>query len=114
MSQSRTEAAVDAFITARRTGRHMATLPPGSAPHDLAEAHALQDATVAKLGERVSGWKVALGKDREVMRGIIVGSRMLRSPASLPASDVPMLGVEGEIAFLFDRDLPPRNSDYSI
>jgi 2-keto-4-pentenoate hydratase len=114
MSQSRHEAAIDALIGARRTGRRIATLPLGSAPRDLAEAHALQDATVTKLGERVAGWKVAFGKDREVMRGIIVGSRILRSPASLPASDVPMLGVEGEIAFLFDRDLPPRNSDYSI
>jgi len=113
MPRSRNAAAIDALITARRTGRRIAALPLGSEPRELAEAHALQDATVAKLDERIAGWKVAFGKDREVMRGIIVGSRMLASPASLPASEVPMLGVEGEIAFVFNRDLPPRSTDYS-
>ncbi len=72
----------------------------------------MQDAMVERLGERVAGWKVAINKDG-VMRGVIVGSRMLRSPASIAAADVPLLGIEGEIAFRFDRDLLPRSSDYS-
>ena len=42
------------------------------------------------------------------MRGIILGSRMLASPASLPAADMLPLGIEAEIAFLFDRGLKPR------
>jgi len=105
--------AIDALITARRSGTRIASLPAGSHPGNLNEAHALQDATVAKLGERIAGWKVAVTKDGEVLRGVIVGSRMLKSPASLPAADVPLLGIEGEIAFLFDRDLPPRGTDYS-
>lgn len=72
----------------------------------------MQDAMVAKLGERVAGWKVAINKDG-VMRGAIVGSRLLQSPASIPAADVKLLGIEGEIAFRFDRDLFPREKDYS-
>lgn len=71
----------------------------------------MQDALVAKLGESVAGWKVAIAKDG-LMRGVIVASRLLASPASIPAADVPLLGIEGEIAFRFDRDLPPRGGDY--
>ena len=111
MQPDKMDTAVDALVGARRTGTRIASLP--SHPADLAEALALQDAVIAKLGERVAGWKVAIAKDGGVMRGVIIGSRMLRSPAALPAADVPLLGVEAEIAFLFDRALPPRGNDYS-
>jgi 2-keto-4-pentenoate hydratase len=112
MTVIRSDAAIDALITARRSRILLAGLPEGSQPSSLAEAHAMQDAMVAKLGERVAGWKVAINKDG-VMRGVILGSRLLQSPASIPAADVPLLGVEGEVAFRFDRDLFPRGNDYS-
>jgi 2-keto-4-pentenoate hydratase len=112
MTKPLSNAAIDALIAARRSRTPLAALPQGSQPQDLAEAHAMQDAMVAKLGERVAGWKVAINQ-HGVMRGVIVGSRLLRSPASIPAADVPLLGIEGEIAFRFDRDLFPRGQDYS-
>jgi 2-keto-4-pentenoate hydratase len=106
-------AAIEALAAARRSGVRIASLPNGSHPADLAEALAVQDAIVARLSERVAGWKVAVNMDGEVMRGAIIGSRMFQSPASLPAVEVPLLGIEGEIGFLFDRDLPPRGTEYS-
>lgn len=105
-------AAVAALIQARRSRTRIAALPPGSSPSTLAEAHAAQDATVAALGDRVAGWKVAITPQREVMRGVILGSRLLPSPASIPAADVPLLGIEAEIGFLFARPLPPRAAAY--
>ena len=35
------------------------------------------------------------------------------SPARIPAAEVPQCGVEGEVAFVFRRDLPPRAAPYS-
>jgi 2-keto-4-pentenoate hydratase len=112
MTVIKSDAAINALIAARRTRTPLAALPDGSQPSSLVEAHAMQDAMVAKLGERVAGWKVAINKDG-VMRGVIVGSRLLHSPAAIPAADVKLLGIEGEIAFRFDRDLFPRGTDYS-
>jgi 2-keto-4-pentenoate hydratase len=101
------------FATARRSGIRIGALPETARPAGLAEAHAIQDATSAALGDPVAGWKVAITPAGEVMRGAILASRMLASPAALRASLVPMLGIEAEIAFRFDRDLPPREADYS-
>lgn len=107
------EDAVQALVQARRTGHRLVALPAAAIPADLAEAHAVQDATVAALGDAVAGWKVAISPQGEVMRGVILRSRLLESPAALPARDVPLLGIEGEIAFRFDRDLPRREAPYT-
>ncbi len=88
------------------------SLPDAAHPRTLAEAHAIQDALVAALDQSVAGWKVSVGKDGEVMRGVILGSRLLQSPAELPATQVPLRGIEAEIGFRFDRDMPPRDHDY--
>ena len=107
------EEAVRIFAEARRSSVRIAALPASARPADLAEAHAIQDATATALGDPVSGWKVAITPAGEVMRGAIFRSRMLASPAVLPASVVPLLGIEAEIAFRFERDLPPREAEYS-
>ncbi|MGH7210641.1 MAG: 2-keto-4-pentenoate hydratase [Acetobacteraceae bacterium] len=104
--------AVDALVAARRSGKRIAALRAGSRPADIAAAHAIQDATVPALGEHVAGWKVAVSA-QGVMRGVILGSRMRPSPAELPAADLLPLGIEAEIAFRFDRDLPARPTDYA-
>lgn len=106
------DTAVALLVAARRTGAWLEALPPEAQPADLAEAHAIQDATVAALGDSVAGWKVAYYQGH-VMRGVILGSCLLDSPATIPARQVPLLGLEGEIGFRFDRDLPPRDRDYT-
>jgi 2-keto-4-pentenoate hydratase len=112
MTQQAIEAAVGLFVAARRTGAWIESLPDSAKPADLAQAHAVQDATVTALGDSIAGWKVAIGSG-DVMRGVILRSRLLESPAVLDAKTVPLLGIEAEIAFQFDRDLPPRDHDYS-
>ncbi|HEV2677349.1 MAG TPA: fumarylacetoacetate hydrolase family protein [Aliidongia sp.] len=111
MSQQTIDAAVKLLVAARRTGDWLEALPPEAKPADLAEAHAIQDATAAALGDTIAGWKVALPQG-QVTRGIILGSCLLESPATKQASQVPLLGIEGEIGFRFDRALPSRDQEY--
>lgn len=110
MDGSAVESAARALADARRSGRLLVALP--ARPQTVADAHAIQDATVAALGEAIAGWKVSVA-DGEVMRGALIASRVLPSPARMRAADVPMLGLEAEIAFRLDRDLPPREKPYS-
>lgn len=112
MNQTAIEQAAAVIADAARHARRIDSLPDAARPRTIAEAHAIQDALVAALNERVAGWKVSVGKDGEVMRGAILGSRLLKSPAELPAVQVPLRGIEAEIGFRFDRDMPPRDRDY--
>src|SRR5262245_52663092 len=111
MDRSAIEAAARALAEARRSGRPLAALPAGTQPAGVADAHAIQDATIALLGDTITGWKVSV-VNGEVTRAALLGSRTLPSPARLSAKDVPMLGLEAEIAFRFDRALPPRERPY--
>jgi 2-keto-4-pentenoate hydratase len=101
------------LVDARRSGALIAELDDTWRPSTVADAHAVQDATVALLGERVAGWKVATSSDGEFVRGVLFASRVFGSPARIPAELVPMRAVEVEVAFRFERDLPVREDAYS-
>jgi 2-keto-4-pentenoate hydratase len=101
------------LVEARRSGTHLGGLPEALRPANVGDAHAIQDATVAALGETVAGWKVGAPKDGRVVRGVLLASRVFASPARIPAALVPLLGVEAEVAFRFDRALPPRATGYT-
>ena len=45
-------------LVAARSGQPMATLPDAARPQSAEEAYAIQDVVLARLGERVGGWKV--------------------------------------------------------
>jgi 2-keto-4-pentenoate hydratase len=100
------------LIEARRTGMLLDALPAECRPQNVDEAHAIQEATVVALGDRVAGWKVGAPLDGKVVRGAILQSRVLASGATIPAAMVPLLGVEAEVAFHFDRSLGPREHAY--
>ena len=104
---------VSLFVDARRTGQLLGALPAFARPASAADAHAIQEATAAALGDAIGGWKVSAPIGGQLVRGAILRSLIFDSPARVPAACVPMLGVEAEIAFSFDRDMPPRGRDYS-
>ena len=83
-----------------------------ASPQTLDDAFAIQDATVAALGETVAGWKVSIVDGRAV-RGTILASRVFESGARIEAATMPLLGIEAEIAFRFERDLPPGKYGYA-
>ncbi|MBM3599580.1 MAG: hypothetical protein FJX35_15320 [Alphaproteobacteria bacterium] len=113
MLREAVEKAAGLLIEARRTGRLLDGLPADCRPTNAVEAMAIQEATVAGLGEPIGGWKTGPAQDGTVVRGALLRSRIFESPARVPATLAPLLGIEGEIAFHFHRDLPRRGTDYS-
>ena len=111
MDQRAVAQATELLVAARRTGKLLDALPDACRPQTLDDAHAIQDATLAALGERIAGWKVSV-VDGRVVRGAIMASRVFESGAQVKASTMPLLGIEAEIAFRFERDLPAGKHSY--
>src|SRR4051812_23722613 len=100
------------LLIAAHRGPPLAGLPESCRPATLEEAHAIQEAVAAKLGERIAGWKVAATPEGRIIRGGILASRVVQSGARLAAGQTPLLGVECEIAFRFEQALGPRVAAY--
>lgn len=113
MDRQQIEQAAALLVQARRSMQPIAGLPEGSRPASVAEAHAIQDATTAALGKSVAAFKAMAPANDLPTRGLIYAGTIVPSPARIPAAQVPACGVEGEVAFVFRRDLPPRASDYT-
>jgi 2-keto-4-pentenoate hydratase len=113
MDRHAIQQAAQLFIGARRSGRLLDALPAACRPATADDAHAIQAATVAGLGETVGGWKVGAPIQGKLVRGVIMRSVIFESPARVEAARMPLLGVEAEIAFRFERDMPPRSRAYA-
>jgi 2-keto-4-pentenoate hydratase len=50
--------------------------------------------------------------DGRAVRGAIMASRVFESGARVAAATMPLRGIEAEIAFRFERDLPPGKHSY--
>jgi 2-keto-4-pentenoate hydratase len=61
----------------------------------------------------VGAYKATAPANGEPTRGVIYADTIHASPAHVPVSEVPQCGVEGEVAFVFRRDLPARAEPYS-
>lgn len=113
MDRAAIDAAADVLAAAWTSGQHIDKLPAGSSPASPEEAFAIQDALVARLKQKVAGYKVAKPPNMPYLSGIILESRVFPSGAKVPSQLTPLRGVEAEIAFRLERDLPPRTTDYS-
>jgi 2-keto-4-pentenoate hydratase len=111
MDHALIEQAAAALVEARRTMTPLPGLP--ASPATVAEAHAIQDATTTKLGKPVAAYKANAPANGEANRGLIYAGTVFASPAQIPAAQAPQCGVEGEVAFVFRRDLPKRPAPYS-
>jgi 2-keto-4-pentenoate hydratase len=111
MDQRAVAQGAELLVAARRTGKLLDALPDVCKPQTLEDAFAIQDATLAALGETVAGFKVAIVDGRAV-RSAIMGSRVFESGAQVKAATVPLLGIEAEIAFRFERDMPAGKHSY--
>ena len=98
------EGAARRLASARRSGNRLRALAEDMQPADFADAAAIQETTIRLLDERVAGYKVAGTEADTVMWGAVLGSRLFDTPARIDASSVPLLGVEGEIAFQLGTD----------
>ncbi len=113
MSNPTVRQAAELLVAARRTRQPLDGLPAALRPADAAAAFAIQDAVMALLDERAGGWKVGLAPGAPPSCAPMFASLIHPSPLGIPAADVPMLGVEAEIAVRIGRDLPARATPYT-
>jgi 2-keto-4-pentenoate hydratase len=107
MTPEQIDMAASALVAAR-SGQPIAALPEAARPQSADEAYAIQDAVLVRLGERVGGWKVGVLPDGGNFVAPIYASRVHASPATLPARGFHVIGIECEIGFRIDRELPHR------
>jgi 2-keto-4-pentenoate hydratase len=113
MNKQQIEHAAHILVQARRDMKPLDGLPADLKPSSFEEAHAIQDAVSQQLGQLIAGFKAMAPANGDPTRGIIYGGTIHASPCKLPASAVPQCGVEGEVAFIFRRDLPARAKPYT-
>jgi 2-keto-4-pentenoate hydratase len=104
--------AASALVAARK-GSAIAALPEGAIPQSEADSYQIQDAVIAKLGEKIGGWKVGISPLGGHFAAPIYASTVHASPVSLPAGNFKIIGIECEIGFRFDKALPARPQPYS-
>lgn len=113
----------EALAAELRDGRPGALVRCGDAerPASFGEAEAIQDAALQALGWTAVSWKL-VGTTHAGVKALGLGGffsglnpegRLLTSPARLSRGAIRQPIAEGEIAFRFGADLPPRASDYS-
>jgi 2-keto-4-pentenoate hydratase len=113
MDMQQINRAAELLVGARRSGTLLDGLSADATPASVAEGHAIQDAVTASLGKPVGAFKAMAPANGEPTRGVIYADTIHPSPARVPAAEVPQCGVEGEVAFVFRRDLPARSTPYS-
>ena len=129
MDPVRIAEAATLLVAARRQRSRIDPLPAACRPESVSDAHAIQDAVTAMLGAEVGAFKAnaaappAKPASRspadapwlipEGVRAPIYASIVRVSPARFLAAEAPQCGVEGEVAFRFRSDLPPRATPYT-
>lgn len=94
----------------RRLGLPGPRLPSGCRPADADSALAIQQAVIARLGERTGGWKCGLpGDEQPIAAPIHAGDCHRDIPVPVRGSTV---RVEPELAVVFAHDLPARAAPY--
>ena len=103
----------DRLIEARR--QHIQWDARHAAPPDTVEdAYAIQEIVTERLGAGISAWKTSAPDPESVpIAAPIFSDLVYTSGSKIPASELFVIGIEGEIAFRIGRDLPPRDKPYS-
>jgi 2-keto-4-pentenoate hydratase len=112
MTPDQVERAAFALVAARK-GAAIASLPADAMPQSEADSYQVQGAVLAKLGERIGGWKVGISPLGGHFAAPIYASTVHPSPASLPARGFKLIGIECEIGFRFNQALPARPQPYT-
>jgi 2-keto-4-pentenoate hydratase len=121
LSELHIDAAATLLLAALRAVRPRPPLPRDCAPANLADAYAIQERFVARLGRPV-GYKIGYSNEvvqrafgiSEPVFGRLLEGRVRRSPAALPASSFATRVVETEFGLRLGRSLPARAELYSL
>lgn len=105
-----TQAIAEQLFRARQEHRRVDLSRPRPASAD--EAYAVQQAVGRLLGRSAIAWKVGAPDARTTPNAAPIYD-VLQSPARIDANRLHMIGVEAEVAAVFGRDLPARETAYS-
>jgi 2-keto-4-pentenoate hydratase len=106
------ERLAERLLAARASGRAIAELPTELVPADDAAAYEVQERVARRVGP-IAGWKVgAASPEAEPSCAPLFADVVTASPARFDAARFPLGGIEGELAFRFGQDLPPRGRPY--
>ncbi|HEX6136954.1 MAG TPA: fumarylacetoacetate hydrolase family protein [Casimicrobiaceae bacterium] len=109
---ARTRRAADLLLQARATRSPLRTLPADARPQSTDEAYAIQDLVIAALGP-IGAWKVgAKTPSAEPNCAPLCATWRVDAPARFAAGTFRLNGIEAELAFTLDRDLPARDRRY--
>ena len=89
---------------------NVGTTPP---LENLDDVYATQDLVAAELDADVRAWKTSLLEDGTAFVGPIYAADIFASGAQIPASKMHVIGIEGEISFRINRDLPDQGQPYT-
>ena len=79
---------------------------------NLDDVYATQDLVTSALKADVRAWKTSPLEDGTAFVGPIYATNIFVSGAQIPASKMHIIGIEGEIAFRINRDLPGQGHPY--
>ena len=106
--------AAQQLVDARENGRPIGALPSGLAPRSVAQAYAIQDEMIARLGE-VGGWKIAPRPNGgEFLCSPIPKTFFFEQQVRIGPSGLMAPEIEMEVAIRIGRDLPPKPGLYSV
>ena len=100
------------LLEARRTNKPIDDLPAALQPVNLEEAYFIQDRLALAYGE-IGGWKVGAGTPEATPMFAPMPLVWIGSNNAVLGGRHRFRGLEAEIAFLFAKDLPPREKPYS-
>jgi 2-keto-4-pentenoate hydratase len=88
---------------------HVGSTPP---LENIDDVYTTQNLVTAALGADVRAWKTSPLEDGTAFVGPIYATNIFTSGAQIPTSKMHLIGIEGEIAFRINRDLPDQSHPY--
>jgi 2-keto-4-pentenoate hydratase len=122
MTRSDIHAAAAALWQHWQEKRRMTALPVHARPSTRAEGYAVQEQIAVLSGEPVVGWKIAATspagqahiKVDGPLAGRLLANRVLGNGAAISLDGNLMRVAEAEFAFMLGRDLPKRDTPYTV
>ena len=121
MDPARIEEAARILLAARRENYQIDALPADCTPADAVEGRKIADRLLALLDAPTVGWLIGLTNPymqrnfgvSEPYYAPILAANLHRSPATFAPGALLTRGLECEVAFTIDRDLPARAAPYT-
>jgi 2-keto-4-pentenoate hydratase len=122
MERKAIEQAARTLWTAWRENRRIRELAQDCRPVNRQDGYRVQSEFARQSGQKVFGWKIAatssagqkhIGVDGP-LAGRLLSTRVFASGDTVPFTNNMMKVAEAEFAFRMARDLPPRNTLYSM